>query len=57
MAENHPTENSALIKITHKTDRYGNTRYAWLLIVETGEIGQVLPDLMRYDIYLVKPNT
>ena len=52
-----PTENSALIKIIHKTDRYGSTRNAWLLIVETGEMGQVLPDLMRYDIYLVKPNT
>lgn len=47
-------EDLTILMITHYTDRYGSMRRAYLGIVDTGIVGEVLPDLYRYDIYLLR---
>ena len=55
---NMKSEGMTIILIMHTTDRYGGTRRARLAIVNTGVIGSVCPDLVQYQVYLVRePST
>lgn len=45
-----------LLKVTHKTDLYANTRYAYLAIVHLG-MNESMLGLEEYHIYLVRPSS
>lgn len=48
------TRNMTIIHIIHKTDVYGSTRVSYLGVIDTGIMGEILPDLARYDVFLVR---